>query len=154
MTILNIEVGQENYLESIGDNRVSIDHLGDGVDKLDDQLGHMIPGRGLAAKNDRTGCFVSVPRAAPERVIQRDEIQHVQMLAFVLVQSLYLDVEERRWIYNNARSFLITLARSRLLSNFTALPCMIETQARSASGSRPARAPLLALLSICRRYAL
>ena len=49
---LDVVVGQEDDLEPVADHGVAVDDFGDGVDELDDELGHAIAGRGLAAEDE------------------------------------------------------------------------------------------------------
>ena len=72
------------------------------VDQLDDQLGHPIAGRRLAAE-DHGARRAPAARPSLEPVVERDEVQHVQVLPLVLVQPFHLDVEERLRIDDRRR---------------------------------------------------
>ena len=52
LAVGDVEVRQEHDLQPVADLRVAIDHVADRVDQLDDQLGDVIAGRGLAAENE------------------------------------------------------------------------------------------------------
>ena len=68
-------------------------------------------------------------------VVQRDQVQHVQVLPLVLVQPLHLDVEQRLRIDGDAGAFLDEAGQSaRLLSAFTVAPLALEAGV-VASGS-------------------
>ena len=72
LTVLDVKVRQERHLENLRDERVLIDGPRDGIDQLDDQLGHPISRRGLAIS-------VDVPAAIPER--WRHMAVHIDRLA-------------------------------------------------------------------------
>ena len=58
------------------------------------QLGHEVAGRGLGAEDERARRHVGL-RVALEAQVEREDVQHVQVLPLVFVQALGLDVEER-----------------------------------------------------------
>ena len=93
LAVLDVEIGEEDHLEASGHVRVVVDHLGHGVDELDDQLGHEVAGSGLAAEDEGAGRDVAA-RVLLEPVVEGDDVQHVQVLPLVLVDPLHLDVEE------------------------------------------------------------
>jgi hypothetical protein len=49
----DVVVGDEDDLEPVAHQRVVVHHVGDVVDQADDQLGHAVAGRGLAAEDHR-----------------------------------------------------------------------------------------------------
>src|SRR5262249_9672854 len=61
-------------------------------------------------------------RAAPKPVIKRDQIQHVQVLALVLVQPLHLNVEQGLRIHDDARSLLNDTRQLALVVGLYGLP--------------------------------
>ena len=125
--------------------------VGDGVDQLDDQLGHAVSGSGLAAEDDRSGKFRGAG-GTPEPVKKSDQVQNVQVLALVLVQPLYLDVEERVRIYDDAGSFLDEAGQHTFIIGLNGLPIFLEV---GVGGQRLEVLELLSPdpLSIGRRYA-
>ncbi len=60
------------------------------MDELDDQLGRIVAGRCLAAEDDGSRRGIA---AALEVTVQRHRVQHVEVLALVLVDALDLHVE-------------------------------------------------------------
>ena len=93
--VLHVEVREEHDLEPVAHVGVVVDHVGHRVDELDDELGHAVAGRGLAAEDEGARRHVGL-RVALEALVEREDVQHVQVLALVFVEALDLDVEERR----------------------------------------------------------
>ena len=106
---------------------VLVDDVGDGVDQLDDQLGHAIAGRRLAAEDHRARRASRGAGATLEPVVERDQVQHVQVLALVFVQPLHLDVEERLRIDADAGSLLDERGQRALVVGLDRLPLALET---------------------------
>ena len=52
LSALDVEVGDEDHAQKVAHRVVGIDGGGDGVDQLDDELGHEVAGGGLAAEDD------------------------------------------------------------------------------------------------------
>ena len=92
--VLHVVVGEEDDLQPIAHGGVVVHHVGDRVDQLDDQLGHEVAGRGLGAEDERARRHVGL-RIALEPQVQREDVQHIQVLPLVFVQALDLDVEDR-----------------------------------------------------------
>ena len=55
---------------------VAVDHVAHGVDELDDELGHVVAGRRLAAENEGARLNLRV-RVRLDAVIERDDVQDV-----------------------------------------------------------------------------
>ena len=72
-----------------------------GVDELDDELGHEVAGRRLAAEDEGARRHRQLGILL-EPAVERDDVQHVQMLALVFVDALDLDVEQPGGIELNA----------------------------------------------------
>ena len=73
---------------------VVVDDLADAVDELDDELGGVVAGRGLAAEDDGARGLLALGIEL-EPAVEGDGVQHVQVLALVLVDALDLHVEHR-----------------------------------------------------------
>ena len=56
------------------DERIGVDNFADGVDELDDQLGHAIAGRGLAAEDEGARRDLGV-RVALDALVEREDVQ-------------------------------------------------------------------------------
>ena len=92
LAVLHIEVRDERHLHAAVDVRVGVDGCGDGVDQLDHQFGDVIAGCGLAAENERARGDLE-RGILLESVVEGDDVQHVEVLALVLVNALDLHVE-------------------------------------------------------------
>jgi hypothetical protein len=93
MRDLDVEIGDEHHLQAAGDVVVAIDHFGHRIDQFDDQLGHVITRRGLAAEDEAARLDVDAG-VAFDAVVQRDDVQQVEVLALVFVDALDLHVEQ------------------------------------------------------------
>ena len=97
----DIVVRQEHDLQPAAHLGVGVDDLGDVVGELDDQLGALVAGRGLAGEYLDPRRPIAV-RLQPDGEIERDRFQDVEKLALVFVDSLDLHVEHRRRIDGHA----------------------------------------------------
>ena len=64
------------------------------VDELDDELGEVVGGRGLAGEEERARRHVEFGILA-QPVVEHDDVQRVQELPLVFVDALDLRVEDR-----------------------------------------------------------
>jgi hypothetical protein len=93
MRVLHAEVREEGHLQVPVGVRIGVHDLRDGIDELDDELGHRVPRGGLAGEQEGARRGVE-PQTLLQALIEGDDVQDVQMLALVLVDALHLDVEE------------------------------------------------------------
>ena len=90
-------IGHENHLEPAAGGGVTIDGAGEVVDELDDKLGELIGGRGLAAEEE--GAWREGKRGiGAQPVVEHHDVQRVEELALVFVDALDLGVEDRLWV--------------------------------------------------------
>ena len=87
-------VGHEDDLDELAGDGVVVDDGGDGVDELDDELGHRVAGGGLRAEDESARGHVGAV-AREDAVVEDDDVEGEQELALVFVEALDLDVEER-----------------------------------------------------------
>ena len=92
LPVLHVEVRDESDLHLTVDGGVVVDRLGDGVDQLDDQLGDEVAGCRLAAENESARSDLKV-RVGLEPVVERDDVQRIEVLTLVFVYALDLNVE-------------------------------------------------------------
>ena len=92
--VFHIIIGEKYHFEPAAHIGVVIDKLGDGVDKLDNELGHSITRRGLAAENKCASGYIGL-RIFLERQIPRKDMEHIEMLPLVLMDAFCLNIEER-----------------------------------------------------------
>ena len=102
-----------------------IDSHGNGVDQLDDQLGHPVSGSSLAAEDNSTG-YAGSAGITPEPVKKSDQVQDIQVLALVLVQPLHLYVEEGVRIHDDAGSLLDDVGQGTFVVGFYRSPVSLE----------------------------
>ena len=55
VSVLHVEIGEEDDLQSSGNITVVVHHLSHGIDQLDDQLCHEVAGSGLSAEDKGAG---------------------------------------------------------------------------------------------------
>ena len=80
--------------EAPTDGRVGVDHFRHVVDQFDDLLGHEIAGGRLAADQHATGGPVLVVPSF-EPVVEMDDVENVEQLSFVFVDTLDLYIKHR-----------------------------------------------------------
>jgi hypothetical protein len=101
MAIADIEVGEEDHLQPPGNIYVVVDHLSNRSDQLDDQLGHAVSRRRLAAE-DEGPRGDGDPGIALDPVIDGDDVQHLEMLPFVLMNPFDQNIEQAGRVHDNA----------------------------------------------------
>src|SRR5690606_4914092 len=95
LSLADVEIGQKDDLEHVANVGIVVHHLAYRGDQLDDELGTFVAGRGLAAENERAGDAVDV-RLGLDAAIERDDVQHREVLTLVLVDALDQYVEDRK----------------------------------------------------------
>ena len=84
---------EEYDLQLVAYCRIVVDHLGDGVDQLDGLFRYCVARCGLGAEDKGARNEIHI-RIVLQLVIQADDVQNVQHLALVLVQTLNLYVKD------------------------------------------------------------
>ena len=128
----HIVVGQEHDPQTVARDRIIVDHPGDLVDQLDDQLGLGVA-RGRLAGEDFDARDPVPRRVIAHRAIDGDRLQDVEQLALVFMDALDLHVEQRIGIEPQAEAIARPSARTR--------PCSSAWPRRRARAGR--RPPLL-----------
>lgn len=101
-------------LQFITDNRVIVHNISNRADQFNDLLGSVVAWSGLTANHDSprgefgVGIFLNA-------VIQGDNVEAVQQLAFVLVDSLDLDVKQGSCVNFDAVILLQKLRQLQLV---------------------------------------
>ena len=72
---------------------IVVDLVRQGVDEVDDPLGHGVARRRLGAEEEGVGLGDGVG-VILQLLVQGDDMQHVQQLPLVLVEPLHLHVED------------------------------------------------------------
>ncbi len=87
-------VRHEHHFQLALNAGVIVDPLRQLVDGVDDVLGQLVTGRRLGAEDEHPRMHVVVG-VGQQTTIERHDVDEVQLLALVLVQTLDLDVEDR-----------------------------------------------------------
>ena len=103
MSAAHVVIGQEHHTQLFARIGVPLEHLTDGIDQPDDELGHVIAGRCLAAEDERAGRGITMASGL-EAYVLSNHLQDVQMLALVLMDAFDLHVEHRLRIHRNPRA--------------------------------------------------
>src|SRR5271154_6390658 len=82
-----------------------------GIDQLDDELCYCVTWRRLASEYERARCYTH-PWIAFQPVVQRDDVQDVEVLTFVFMNALDLDVEQRNRINLHSGALFGQLSQS------------------------------------------
>ncbi len=112
--------------EAAVDVRVGVHRLRDGIDQLDDELGHGVTGRSLASENESAWRDFEI-RVLLEPVVQRDDVQGVEVLALVLVNTLDLDIEHPIRVQFDARRRLDVVGQPSLVPPLHSTPTLLES---------------------------
>ena len=105
---------------------VVVDDVSDAVDELDDQLGHVVARRSLAAKEDGTRHNIGALGFAHrlDLAIAIDDRENVEQLTLVLVEALDVDVEQHGVRINtiDATNFKSNLGQALLVFELDLTP--------------------------------
>ena len=94
----HVVVRQKKHFEAVFHVEVVVNHFADRINQLDDQLGHRVTGRRLAAKEEGTRRHLQM-RVSLQALVKGDDLEHVQMLPLVFVYPLYLGIEHGAGVY-------------------------------------------------------
>jgi len=95
--VLDVVVRHEDDLQLAAHGWIATNHIGNGGDQPDHQLGHEVTRRRLAAEDHRARRHLEV-RIVLQAFVQRHDVQQVQVLPLVLMDAFDLNVEHRRRI--------------------------------------------------------
>ena len=76
-------------------------HLPDRIDGLDDALGHVVSGRGLGGEDEDARGDIEAG-ILQQAAVEREDVQKIEVLALVFVQTLDLHIEKRGGIDRDA----------------------------------------------------
>jgi len=123
--VLDVVVGKENHLQAAAHRRVVIDPVAGGGDELDDALGQEVTGGGFAGENEGA-CRHCGLRILEEPQIQRENVEHVEVLALVLVDALDQHVEKRFRIDADAGARRYQRRKPPLVGKLHLAPLLLE----------------------------
>lgn len=98
-------IRHENDFQPVRNLGVAVDDLAHGIDELDDEFCHVISGRSLGAEKNRARNNIGT-RIVLDVKIQGNGVEGIQELAFVLMQTLDLNIENRIHIHFHAADIL------------------------------------------------
>lgn len=117
-----------NDLQEITNVLIVVDDLADAADEMDDCLGHPVTWSGFAAedRNPRCELLALFGTHGFDGEIAVNDAEDVELLAFVFVYSLHLDVEKSFWIYLDAGGIHDVLRQTDLVGVLDLLPFFLE----------------------------
>ena len=118
-------VRDEDDLQLATDAGIMVHLRGEGVDGVDDVFGEVVAGSGLGTENEDTRGDVEV-RVVEELAIQTDDVDEIEMLALVFVQSLDLHIEERIGADADAAAILNDLGEAHFVAAFDVVEALLE----------------------------
>mmetsp|Transcript_36390 Transcript_36390/g.74689 ORF Transcript_36390/g.74689 Transcript_36390/m.74689 type:complete len:855 (+) Transcript_36390:63-2627(+) len=115
--VSDLVVGDEDELEEVLGVRVVVDDTADRGGERDDALGHVVASSSLAADEAGLGNHVlALVRAhLLELRVAVDDLEHVEQLALVLVDTLHLDVEHRVAVHVDVERLLDVRSKALLV---------------------------------------
>ena len=125
MAEFHAEVGEKDYFQPSPRQRVTVDDLADGVNELDDELGHAVAGGGFSAK-DKGARHNLGRRIAVDALEQGNDMQDLQMLALVLVQSLDQHIEHGCRIGSDGEAILNVVREPCLVLQLDGSPLLVQ----------------------------
>ncbi|MFM1942435.1 MAG: hypothetical protein RI897_1417 [Verrucomicrobiota bacterium] len=104
-----------------------IDDIGDAVNEFDDEFGHGVAGGSFAAEDDGTW-WCGEARVGAEPVIEGDDMEDVEVLAFVFVEAFDLDIEEGGGVDFDACALVDDLGEVLFVGEFDFAPGVAELE--------------------------
>ena len=144
-------IRHEHHFQPVADHRIGIDHRGDVVGELDDQLGALVARRRLAGEDLHPRHPVLL-RLRADRLVERDRLQDVEQLALVFVDALDLHVEQRVRRHAQPVRACSRSASRHLLARAPSAYCATNS-ASSASGSSSVQAARIVEHALAERAA-
>lgn len=141
LRVLDVEIGKEYDFEILMGVRIIVDFVCHRIDQLDYQLGHKVAWCCLTAEYYCSGRDLLTFLDA---IIERDDMQHIEKLAFILMHALRLNVKEACGINLHSTDFLNAISQTSFATEFDLTPELSE----EASSARVSSAFSLSRLLI------
>jgi len=133
-------VGDEDDLEQVADDRISIDDIGNSVDETDDELCSLISSSSLTGKDADLGddSLALFRRHLADGEIAVDNAEDVEELALVFVDTLNLDIKEglRVDLDLALKDLVYTIAEDALVAELCVVEGLEEVVRDDALGER------------------
>ena len=136
----NTIIRQEHHLQLVANQRIVVDHVSHFVDRKDNVFRQVVAWCCFRAEEEDARYAISL-RVFTNFFVQRQNMQQIQVLAFVLMQTFDLNIENRLWIdLNTGTNFhklcqtdfirlldlAILLTEFRIISEFFQIDQLIE----------------------------
>ncbi len=95
-------VRDKDHLQLVANLRIVVDHIRHIVDQVNDVLRHVVGGSRFPGEDVHTRYPLRI-RVGLDAVVAGDHVQHVHQLAFVLVNTLNLHVEQRVRVHHHVQ---------------------------------------------------
>lgn len=86
-------VWEKDNLEFVVDAGIGVDHGGDGIDRFDDTLCEVVAGSGFGGEDEDAWGDIEMGRLE-KASIEGENVEEIEVLPFVFVEPLNLDIEE------------------------------------------------------------
>ena len=126
LAVGNLIVLNEDDLQLVLKCRIIIDRIRYGVDQLDDQLGNLVT-RGSLRTEDECSRIELHIRILEQSVTQVHNMQNVEKLSLVLMQTLYLYIENRIRVNIDAVMLLNVLGETLLIAELDAEELLLSS---------------------------
>ena len=93
MAYFDIIIWNKEYFKLVAYCRIIVHHLGHRGNQFDNAFGHEVTWCCFAAKDEKTGGYFKV-RVGLKSGIKRDDMEDVEMLSFIFVDSFDLNIKE------------------------------------------------------------
>ena len=110
-------IWKKDYLEFVVDSGVGVDHGGDGIDRFDDTLCEVVAGSGFGGEDE--DAWGDIEMGSLEKApIEGENVEEIEVLSFVLVEPLNLDIEEGGWVDGDVAVLLDQAGEADLVGVF------------------------------------
>ena len=121
----DVEVREEHDLQATAHIGVGIEHVGHRAHQLDDQLGHVVARRRLAAEDECARHDIEAGIGL-QPAVEGEDVKDVEVLSLVLMDALDLDVEQGVGIDHRPCAILDDFGQAKLVAPLHAAPTLAE----------------------------
>ena len=128
LCLADIVVLDEDTLEQIANIWIVVDDFPDAVDQVDDSLGHPVARSSLATEDGdaRSELLLLLGGHGLDLKVAVNNAKDVELLSFILMNTLDLDVEEGSWVDGDSCGVLDVLGQANLVRILDLLPFLTE----------------------------
>ena len=110
-------VWEKDNLEFVVDAGIGVDHGGDGIDRFDDTLCEVVAGSGFGGEDEDAWGDIEMGRLE-QAPIEGENVEEIEVLPFVFVEPLNLDIEEGGWVDGDVAVLLDQAGEADLVGMF------------------------------------